>query len=207
MACESYSDFLLDHFSSWQAQQVAASTQPNPAQVSIVNPRGQVVSFSMQDFAAWWSAQDKHALLAAAGGWRATLNWWVGMMAFWSAFTSLGLGVIWSVALLARRRKGLLLAALLIMLVAAAFSTIPIIDWTAQTPTWYSLAARSQIGPVVLAAALLWGFAWLATGMMIGRAVARAMVQLMLPPRMRSSLATLWLTDGLAPPSVRAAKT
>jgi hypothetical protein len=61
-------------------------------------------------------------------------------------------------------------------------------------------AAEHVVGPPVTIASLAWGFMWLSLGLMIGRPVARGLVTLMLPPRMRGSLAGLWLTDGLTPP-------
>jgi hypothetical protein len=208
MASEGYSEFVLQQFGDWQAEQVAAATQPAASQpagarggrVNFVGPGGQVVVTSTADFAAWWGAQDKAGLLAGAGGWRAALNWWVAVMAFWMAITCVALGTMWAVAFLARGRVALLGWAVIVTLTAACFAAIPMIDWLTGQPMWYSSAARSQMGPVSMAAGLTWGGLWLAAGLMIGRPVARGLVRLMLPPRLRSSLAVLWLTDGLEPP-------
>jgi hypothetical protein len=40
-------------------------------------------------------------------------------------------------------------------------------------------------------------------GVLLGRKLARLMVRLTLPPRMRSALAILWIRDGLPAPTAR----
>ena len=86
------------------------------------------------------------------------------------------------------------------MLTAAALIAIPIMEWWSRPPSWTHMGALQQIGVRIAALTMLWAWFWLVFGLMVGRPVARMLVQLLLPPRMRSSMAFLWLTDGREPP-------
>jgi hypothetical protein len=59
------------------------------------------------------------------------------------------------------------------------------------------------VGPPITLLTLLWGMLWLTAGLMMGRPVMRGLAMVLLPPRMRGSLAGLWLADGLEPPRTK----
>jgi hypothetical protein len=207
------SNTYREHISNvWSAAQLSMAspgrvTPGSTGQVTYTGPGGQTIVVPgpgyPADFQAWWKAQDKVALLAQAGGWRSAFSWWLSILLFWMAVTCVVLGVVWSVALLARGRGGLLAWCLVLVVTAGLVAAIPIMEWLEDEPYWFWQAAQSQMGPIATIATLLWGGLWLALGMMIGRPAARGLVRLMLPPRLRSSLAMLWLSDGLAPPGTR----
>jgi hypothetical protein len=200
IACEHYRAALSDRFQVWFANQTQAQSTTAPAQ-------GFRYLAGVNDFDAWYKQQDAAALFVHAGGWRGAVNWWFLFLWFWLAVAAMALGCFWSVALLGRGRRGLLLAGALVMIVAAAFAIFPLNDWyTSTRMRWYGRVAEQKIGGPVLIASLL--FAWIAlcAGLMWGRSIARGMVRLLLPPRLRAPLALLWISDGLAPPEGQKAR-
>jgi hypothetical protein len=201
VACERYSDELYQQFNAWQAQ---SATPGGGGAGTVTRTRGQVVivNNTFTNFSTWWAQQDPSALLAEAGGFFGGIDVWVWYLWFWEAVVAIALGVMWATILLGRKRPGLIVVAIMIMLGAASLSAIPLIDWLQEQPQWMYQASRSQIGPRALAISLAWGGACLVMGLMIGRPVTRGLMRLMLPPRLRSSLAFLWLADGKNPPGV-----
>jgi hypothetical protein len=209
VAAETYGEFIYNRYSTWQTQQQTAAANlagvptPNPpgTAVAVGGPGGQVVvRINPGDFAGWWKQQDQAAFLRDAGGLFGGINWIVWYIWMWAIIVSLVFGVMWATLMLARSRGQLLMWGGVIILTAAAIGLIPIMDWFAREPTWTRQAAARQIAPLVLGMTLLWAFIALSVGLWFGRSIARAMVAMLLPPRMRSSLAFLWLTDGLEPP-------
>ena len=202
VATETYGDLIYQKFNQWQLQQQAAGGTTAGGN-TVILPGGSriVVNMNTSDFTAWWKQQDRAALLREAGGIFSGFNWIVWNIWMWMAIACALLGVIWATALLARGRRGLLVWGLIIILTAAVIGLIPILDWLMNTPTWTRQAAGQQIAPTTLALSLLWGAIWLTAGLMFGRSITRGLIRLMLPPRMRSSLAFLWLADGLEPPT------
>lgn len=118
---------------------------------------------------------------------------------------SLAAGIFWSVCLLGARRRTVVLPAMLPL--AVAF----VIVWLAQGDTLTGNAAtvyahdiatetvKRAVLPLMSGTAAL----SLLLGVWQGRRVARTVVRLSLPPRMRSALAILWTRDGLPSPSTR----
>lgn len=116
---------------------------------------------------------------------------------------SLAAGIFWSVCLLGARRRTVLVPALPPL--AVAF----VIVWLAQGDTLTGNAttvyahdiATETLKWIVLP--LMGGTAALSLllGVWQGRRIARTIVRLSLPPRMRSSLAILWTRDGLPSPA------
>ncbi len=154
-------------------------------------------------FAQWWLGQDPHEFVARGGGWKNTFD--RDALALLIPLTIVGfiLGSFWGVALMARRRLGFLPWIIAIMGVAFAFACIPFFAWTLEAPYSTSAAARHFISPRALVLALMYAAAPLTVGIYLGRPLLRRLVVIMLPPRLRGSLANLWLTDGLQPPSTR----
>ena len=204
LSTETYGELIRQKFNTWQLQQPGAGGTPTGGNTVILPGGGRIVvnaNINTADFTAWWQQQDRAAVLREAGGRLSGFNWIVCYIWLWMAITSVVIGVIWSTALLARGRRGLLAWGLVIILTAAAIGLIPVLDWLADTPSWTYQAAAQQIAPLILGLSLLWGAIWLTVGLMFGRSITRGLIRLMLPPRMRSSLAFLWLTDGLEPPT------
>lgn len=213
VASETYGDRIYERYSAWQTQQqtaaAAATGQLPPVAPSAVGgppggpvgPGGQlVVRINPGDFSAWWKQQDTAAFLRDAGGLFSGVNWITWYLWMWMTIVALVFGVMWATLLLGRGRGGLIAWAGVIALTAATIGMIPMMDWLGREPTWTRQAAARQIAPFMLGASLAWAFAAMSVGMCFGRSIARGMVTMMLPPRMRSALSFLWLTDGLEPP-------
>jgi hypothetical protein len=114
-------------------------------------------------------------------------------------------GSLMGVALIHRRRRTLALIALGVLIVGGTiYGAIWYQVVLYETINSFSSAAAPYVFLPLAAGAL--GAAWLAmlTGAMCGRSIARAIVRLLLPPRLRGSLAVLWTTDGLTPPLLKA---
>lgn len=205
LAADEYGDVVYQRFNEWQAQQAANVTPNAPSgQIVFTNASGVVtVRNTPADFTAWWQAQDRAAMLRDAGGVFGGLSWFVAYIWMWLTIVAVALGVAWATLLIARGRLGLLAWGAIVMLSAAVIGLIPLMDWLSSKPTWTQQAAAQQIAPTVFILSLLWGGMWMAVGLMVGRSVTRGLARLMLPPRMRSSLAFLWLTDGLQPPTTK----
>lgn len=193
IASERYGLALYEQFNVWQIQQNAGV--PRSAQ------RAQMVR--MNDFTSWWQQQDSAALLRGAGGLWGGVNAFAWYVWGWEAVIAFVLGVVWATLLIARRRFGLLICVPVVLTGAALLSVIVLSKWL-EEPMWWYQASNRQVGPTIMGLSLAWGGICLSLGLLTGRAVARGMVRLMLPPQLRSALAFLWLADGLAPPKANA---
>lgn len=206
MASDSYGDYIYDLYSQWQMQQQQQSgttaSAATPGQTVIIGPSGtRIVTSNTTDFMSWWKAQDRATLLRDVGGLFSGFNLLVWYLWMWLAITATVIGVIWATILIARGRGGRLLWGAIIIFTAAVIGLAPTMEWLSRSPTWTHQAAASQIAPLMMALTLLWSGFWLGLGLIVGRSISRGLIRLMLPPRMRSSLAFLWLTDGLEPPT------
>ncbi|MEM9373657.1 MAG: hypothetical protein AAGA55_08425 [Planctomycetota bacterium] len=110
-------------------------------------------------------------------------------------------GAFWSTALLGAKRRWALLVASIPPTVAIAMTAVVI---SAPTFDRTVLTAQDAASSVLMARLLPLTAAIilvpLALGIFLGRRLARVLVRLALPPRMRSALAILWTRDGLPPP-------
>ncbi len=147
---------------------------------------------------AWWDTVDKAALIKEAGGWSGAIQWW-GLLIWVIAFSILvPLSAAWSIAAAHRRGWKLLLTFLPILLIAAAF-------WSSSNlvagpyVSVHDLAGRTA-APVLLPICAALAILALLIGALFGRPLARCMVTLWLPPRLRVPLSFLWICDGKNPP-------
>jgi hypothetical protein len=202
IAAEEYRTFLQDRYNAW------AKESPDPIVITVQPGAGAPVLpapplIRANEFADWWKTQDPAALLADAGGWFAAVDWSAAFLWIPLGLLAFVFGCMWATILVARGRRALLVWGGAIMFVACAFATIPMSDWLAGEPSWYWTGARQQICPRMMVLSLAFGAVTLVIGLMVGRSLVRGMIRLLLPPRMRSSLAGLWLADGLNPPDGR----
>lgn len=120
------------------------------------------------------------------------------------------LGCLWGVALLHARARRMALVCVVILAIAAVFAAIQragggvgtTIMGTTQMEFTSDVATR-MLGVLPLALPAGLAAVPLFLGMISGRPLARLYVRLVLPPRLRGPLATLWIADGLSPPSGR----
>jgi hypothetical protein len=155
---------------------------------------------------SWWAGLDRAAILAKAGGWRSATNW--GSLSDWpfDLFFAAVIGAVWSVALLAQKRRRVGVLVLAIVAVAAALQYL-----IKESNPWMigavstTEAAYELVGWRVFALTLLISPLGLWVGVLLGRPLIRMLARALLPPRMQGSLAFLWIADGLPPPRPRPA--
>lgn len=154
-------------------------------------------------FRNWWKSQDPSALLRQAGGWRIGITPEFILMWFFGGLAVLMVGWFWSILLLQLTRRGLLLWAGTVIVLAIGFALIPVTEFVFVEPHWAWIAGRNQLTPPFLGASMVVFAGVLVAGVMTGRSVARLLVRLFLPPRMRHALAGLWTCDGRPLPAPR----
>ncbi|RMH29311.1 MAG: hypothetical protein D6693_02145 [Planctomycetota bacterium] len=154
---------------------------------------------------SWWRAQNPWAILEQAGGFRRrvasdVVGFWMGLFIAGSVA-----GVAGSVALLHARRRRAVVLALLPVAIAATVQTVvqsSLASEVAHSMTASaSTLARVTLGPALFALADAAAYLGLAAGVVAGRSIVRGLARALLPPRMRSSLAFLWLADDKPPPT------
>lgn len=170
------------------AQTKAAGTPPNPYAYN---------SFDQQ----WWESIPPDKFFADAGGWARAVHWPALWIIVPQAIVMTAFGIFWSVAL-GRIRPRLVLAFVALATgLACAFMAI---DYANADNTWYWMGgydiAKNKIGWPLSPIGLITGASALALGMAVGRTLARWLVLLFLPPRLRAPLSFLWITDGLPLP-------
>lgn len=214
-AAEPYSYFIQNVFSEVERQAARQATEApsdansslSPGTVIINRPGGaqQITTVggllgNSVSFQKWWSAQDKAAMLGQAGGWRSGLT--PESIAIWvfSVLAMLAIGWFWAAMLVQLSRRGLLVWGGAVLILAAGFAAVPALDAMTREPSWGWMAGRTQLMPPFLGFSMILYFAGLAIGLVTGRPVVRFMIRMLLPPRMRYSLAVLWTCDGRALP-------
>jgi hypothetical protein len=149
---------------------------------------------------AWWTTQRASDPLATG-----RTDWILhrDRFAFWFplAAVSFTFGAFWSTATLGTRRWGAFLLPLIPIALAASYV------WMLSLPEPNvpgTITARDAAADVLRVPLFVGGLiavgAGLVPGVLTGRKIARLIVRLALPPRMRTALSILWLSDGLPPP-------
>ncbi len=163
----------------------------------------QTIGENMMVDGTWWGKQDAAKVIADAGGvWACievgrTLAWWP------FSFLVLGMGTAWSLALLHQPRRRVWLFALVIAGISVAIAVVisfNINSFGSRGLIGSHGAAQRALGWPVNIAGVLAFTPVLMGSMVVGRSIVRGLVRLMLPPRLRGPLATLWIADGLAVP-------
>jgi len=162
---------------------------------------------------SWWNAQDADAMFQEVGGWRRGVNWGAAAVWVYGSVLGVGFGMVWAVALAHVRGWKLMAVPLVIAVFAVVMSLLPearslfYFDPFAQYnrgggPWIVAIAAvRATIEPIMLPASVVFCGLCMGVGVWIGRPVARLAVRALLAPRMRGTLAFLWLCDGKEPPT------
>ncbi len=147
---------------------------------------------------AWWSGLDKQALIRDAGGWRNAIQWW-GLLIWVPGFVILfSLASVWAVGAAHRRGIRLLLTYLPMLALGGVFfvlASLPGGRWLTASDLAIELS-RSRVLPIAAVLLVL----PVVLGAFAGRSLARALVVLWLPPRLRVPLSFLWICDGKTPP-------
>ncbi|MCZ6837076.1 MAG: hypothetical protein O7G85_14965 [Planctomycetota bacterium] len=183
-----YRSALGDHWEAWYEAEFDKPPNTN--------------SWNPDKFDEWVAANPPAETLAGMGGfWEVTssLELFFIIVPMGIAFTY---GCFLSVALVHRRRRTLFLITLtLLFLVGAVYGT-----------AWYQINVYNSIDSFgdlsflqiefpLRAIGIVGVWFLLVTGVLFGRSIVRGLVRILLPPKMRGSLAVLWTTDGMLPPT------
>ena len=148
---------------------------------------------------AWWETQRPSTFLAEAGG-------HIGLLLevppeVWIFFVVISFlfAMLLSILMLHRRRRWLVGFGLLPVALSFAFMLI----WPPRPTNWFGMwgtqaqsLAEMVAWPSVRLATLVLAYVSIVVGMLVGRSLARFMLTLLLPPRLRCALAPLWSCDG-----------
>lgn len=187
--CEGMTDSLTSRYGmhiqqAYQAQAANAGPQPN-------NP---YMSFDQQ----WWTSVDQWAMFRDAGSWSGAIDWRGLLIAIPQVLVLGAVGVFLSVVGPNLRSWKCVIPPLLVFIFSGLF-----VIMAYSTNSWYyygGMAARYQLlpylGPMVLAIGAL----AMLVGLLVGRTMARWIVIIFLPPRLRGPAGYLWRADGKAMP-------
>jgi hypothetical protein len=149
----------------------------------------------------WWDALDKRQLFADAGGWLGAVAWG----ALWFMLDMLlvmgSIGAILAVVMPHLRWKGRAVLTLFITALAASFAWVSM-SMNQNVYSYYGGVWNSwhELYPALFPLSAGFALAFLFLGMCVGRRIARALILLLLPPRLRGPLAFLWRADGKPTP-------
>jgi hypothetical protein len=200
-SCRTFAKHLAERQKTWMEGQNAAGTL-NPAMSWVLSqPAGAYMAADPN----WSEQQDLKAILAELGGWMKVVDW--RALEIWSrmGLTLLPFGCFWGVAMIQLRRWRL---ALFLLAPLALVGIFAMIGWLFRSDpqmapwSYYGMTelARREMGLPIELLTMAFGAAVLLAGLMIGRPLTRLLIRALLPPRLRSSLALLWIADGLTPP-------
>lgn len=147
----------------------------------------------------WWDAQRPATFLAEAGGAVGSLleippGAWIFFV-----FISFFYAMLLSILMLHRKRLWLVCFGLVPVALAGAFMLI----WPPRSTNWFGMwgtqaqsLAEIAVWPSVRLATLVLAYLSIIVGMLVGRSLARFVLTLLLPPRLRTALAPVWTCDG-----------
>lgn len=148
--------------------------------------------------AEWLADADVEEALDNIGGYQSLAL--THLLPFWllQAAILFGAGVVWSTLLLHARRRLLPLFGVFIAGLAGVFLTMHFLSLgpTAMVNISSYTLAKAHVADRVMIHTLLVGAGALLLGMWFGRPIARSLVKILLPPRLRAPLSRLWLCDG-----------
>jgi hypothetical protein len=201
-SCKAYAEAIATAHAAW------LKSLPDPTTSPAVRMNGGTAqppqAYGFID-SSWWKSQDTGAFLRAQGGWWNAIGR-DGLWMLWMVLLVGGcVGIFWTIALLARRRRAVLIAAVLVTALASVFAWLNHASegsniWFAAGVTYAQFLARDQLALRIIPVALSVGFCAACAGVWLGRPIARFAARALLPPSFLGPLAVLWTCDGLPPP-------
>ncbi|MFG0331108.1 MAG: hypothetical protein ACF8PN_14565 [Phycisphaerales bacterium] len=154
----------------------------------------------------WYGRIDPEALIAQTGGFGGAIDWSAIRLWIMMTLALFPFAAVIAVAALHLRRRYLVLTAALVVVIALAFYAVAYTSLSSSTLSLYGYqtiggVARAHVGWAPMLATFLYGFVALAVLMYFARPIVRFAAHLLLPPRLRSGVAILWIAEGLDPPT------
>ena len=185
------------------AERMAAPYATYQAKVWSEHMAAQGGTPNYQTAQTWWQGLDKKKLFQEAGGWTSAIAW-TGLWTSLNTLMTVGpMGVVLAVATPHARRKGRLGILLVVSGLAGVFwlmSVGAVTGFGANAYFYYygygATGASHELWIVLGSLSVGTGVLSLAIGLWMGRSLARGLVRLFLPPRLRGPLAFLWMADG-----------
>lgn len=186
---------IANRFSDWEQTQAAVQGPAQPVRPNNPISYGSYYSVSQE----WWAAERPRYL--ADDTRTQALNRDTFIFWFILATVSFAFGAFWSTVCLGVRRSAAIIPALFPIVIATGFAwTVSLRD--PATPGF--ILAHDAAAGIHRVPLLIGGLSAIALGLLpgifLGRKLARLLVRLALPPRMRTALSLLWTRDGLPPP-------
>jgi len=150
----------------------------------------------------WPGAQHPGAVLAAHGGTPALIDWRVGWLWIGTAIFAFVAGALWCVALLHQPRAHAALVPIVSVLLAMGIVAF-IAHQQAGSAVRIRELAFPLTAPIVAACTAAVLIPSILVGAFAGRALARLVVRMALPPRLRVPFAPLWTSASLPLPRPR----
>ncbi len=180
---------FVSHLVQIQQMRAQASTGPQPAnwtwQANYVQDRD------------WWAAADKWQIFQEAGGFADGVEWSAGLLLITVVLSGMALGMVFAVAMPHLKSwRRLLVPGAVVLLGLTLLLVVSIVTRTQQNWFYPQWAGPVVFRPVVVPPTLCVGGVAILAGMCVGRPVARWLLPILLPPRLRGPMAFLWLVDG-----------
>lgn len=202
----SFTSAVSSQASTTMAEQIGlASERWNQEQASsqgVVTQTNSTFSFanSIQYVTVTPQWRDDHLdeTIALAGGLINNIDYQFLQLLIPSCIVVFSVGVVWSVVLLGGTRTKIVLFLLFLSGISLAISFG--FNNPNQMYLWSSDLARSLYLPILAPFMMLYQLSVGIAGIWSGRKIARFVIKLTLPPRLRMPLSIFWTRDGLMPP-------
>ena len=151
-------------------------------------------------FEQWWGSQSMRSFIEAQGGWWGVLDDDAVALALVGLLFAAALGGFLSLALVhmrTRRRLLVCAAPFIVGHILGIMLVFGIISSSRFMPD--ALVVRHLVIPATLGLGAVYGLTMLIM-VWLGRAIARRLIVILIPPRLRGPIAFLWTCDHLTPP-------
>jgi hypothetical protein len=161
---------------------------------------GPPLTFEQPLFEEWIAQLDDTEMLDRAGGWWSAVD--KNGFFLWLPLGGLALafGVLWSVLMTNPRRLGRTAWTLLVAVIMLLYALPVLWHWATNEINHSWELAHHDLAPGLLILSICFAGCCVAIGLHYGRSVLRGALTLVVPVRLRSACAVLWVVDGLAPP-------
>lgn len=148
----------------------------------------------------WWESSDKWQLFQEAGGFATGVNWYGLVMLVFIVLVVTPMGMLFAVAMPHLRGWRRLCVPVVVFCFGMLYLFVAYLTQRSQVWFYPQWSGPQVFQPIVVPTACALGSIVLMFGMLVGRPVARWVLVLILPPRLRAPMGFLWRADGLTMP-------